>query len=173
MTDEASLRDYDSLNGFQTRGWGPALWHVLYMVAANYPPHPSGDDKNRLVNFIRSVWQNLPCGICRDNFTKNVRQGSPAEITPEIFESRNTMFQWVWNLHSAVNKALDKGPLPFTVEEAREFVETFRASKCMKKPGKSEGGCDESVHPLLPKLCCTLHFTPSKPVNGVVVNTDE
>lgn len=162
--------DYNSRNGFQTRGWGPALWHILYVVAANYSPEPTPADKNRMINFIRSIWQSLPCGICRDNFTRNVRKGSPAEITPAVFENRDTMFRWVWTLHSSVNNALDKGPLPFDEAEARLFVETFRAGKCTKKPGKSEGGCDESIHPHLPKLCCTLHFTPSKEVNGVVVD---
>ena len=149
-----------SLNGLQTRAWGPAFWHVLYCTAANFPPNPSDSDKLRMVNFLFYFWQSLPCGECRKNFSRNTAMGSPAEIHMGIFESRKTLFAWVHTMHDTVSRALGKGSLPFTLQESQDFIESLRA-KCHQPSGNmatGETGCHDALNGV--KMQLTLRFAP-------------
>lgn len=166
--------NYDSREGLQTRAWGPAFWHVLYCVAANYNPTPSDEDKSRIIEFIRSFWKALPCGACRENFKRNVSPSSPAALTERVFDDRESLFDWVYTLHKTVNSALGKGELPFTRKEARDFIEVFRA-RCNPPNRRNsftsltspepEKGCNDPLHTPY-RLQCTLHFTEARDGEG-------
>ena len=132
--------------GLQPSAWGPAFWHVMYCVAGNYNPTPTGKDKQRAVAFVRSIYHSPPCSACRDNFARHTVPGSPAALTEDVFASRKSFVAWVYALHSEVSVSVKGHPLPFGLADAWNRIESIR-SRCN----------DPSPH--RPVAQCVLSFT--------------
>ena len=115
--------DLDSRNGFLTTVWGPSLWMTLHTISMNYPSKPTPTQKAQYKTFFDSLRHVLPCGKCRDNLVANfITTG----YTDAVFESRDTLSKWVYELHACVNTMLGKStPLSYT--EMRHTFENFRA----------------------------------------------
>ena len=110
-----------------TTAWGPSLWHVLYMTAANSPVTMSGKDRHRFLHFLKSIQATLPCRICRDNFWRNALQ---AGFDRHVFRDRESFFTFIYDMHNEVTKDTKKRPLPFSRDDARRTYEGFRAAAC-------------------------------------------
>lgn len=59
------------------RLWGPAGWKFLDKVAHGYPDRPTGRDKLKMLEFLRSLGHVLPCARCRDSYVGFVEKYPP------------------------------------------------------------------------------------------------
>ena len=65
---------YSSNDGMLTTVWGPGMWHYLHTMSFNYPVAPTCDEKRHYQRFVLSLQHVLPCGKCRRNLTRTLRQ---------------------------------------------------------------------------------------------------
>ena len=154
FTDE----DYKSKDGMLTYIWGPPLWHVLHTMSFNYPNNPTREQKNNYKNFIYSLKNVLPCGACRENLKKNLRD---CKLTEDAIKNRKNFSKWLYRLHEKVNKMLGKES-GLTYEDVRNTYENFRA-RCYKNPIKNvkiEDGCTNPVTGVKSK--CVLVIVPKE-----------
>jgi len=163
-----SQDDYKSNDGMLTSIWGPPLWHVLHTMSFNYPVEPSIDQKKHSRDFIINLKHVLPCGKCRENLKKNIKE-LPLHI--KHMESRATFSKYVYDLHELVNKMLGKRS-GLSYEEVKDRYEHFRA-RCLTEPVKKsiENGC---VKPLYGKKSkCVMKIVPyDVKCETLVINKD-
>jgi hypothetical protein len=132
-------KDTKSGDGMLTTVWGPSLWHVLHTMSFNYPTNPTREQKKYFRDFILNLVHVLPCKYCRDNLVKNFKA---LPLTHSDMENRNTFSKYVYHLHEAVNKMLDK-PSTLSYCDVRERYEHFRA-RC-NVTTQVEKGCTEPL----------------------------
>ena len=82
--------------------WGPAAWEFLHTVAFAYPEKPSSEDKSAAKNFVESFACILPCVVCKQHFSENIKE------LPLNVASRKDFFEWTVRLHNMVNVKLNK-----------------------------------------------------------------
>lgn len=84
--------------------WGPALWRIFHVLAANYPQDNSPSVLNKYKasarQFFYALRDLLPCPTCREHYSKLLTQSPPQ------LETSESMKQWVLDLHNAVNERL-------------------------------------------------------------------
>lgn len=140
---------YDSGQGFCTSIWSGPLWHVLHTISFNYKVHPSPGDKRHYYRFMQSLGNVLPCGACRRNYRKNLREMGFS--MDRDLKSRNTFSRFVYRLHRRVQRMTTPSPAPAwqrdlpPFEAVRETYECFRATSCGTggAGGVKEKGCTE------------------------------
>ena len=141
MSARKRKTDYESPEGFSSRFWGPGLWNFLHTVSFNYPVKPTREDRTRYMEFIRSLRWVLPCGICRRNYSRNLKS---AGFGLAAMKDRHTFSRFVYRLHKEV------GFKGCSYYRMRDNYETFRAKpKCRKR-------CDSRV-----PSRCVLHCIPA------------
>lgn len=126
-----TAKDFSSGDGFVTKLWGPAAWHLLHTISFNYPVNPTNEDKKNYRNFILSLQNVLPCKYCRMNLKKNFKQ---LPLTMKTMKNRDSFSRYVYRLHELVNRMLKKKS-GLSYCDVRERYEHFR-SRCTedKKP---------------------------------------
>lgn len=158
-----TMKDYNSNDGMLTTVWGPGTWHFLHTMSFNYPVAPNTTQKRKYRDFVLSLRDVLPCGKCRKNLTKNLRE---LPLRRGHMKSRATFSKYVYNLHEKVNKMLGKSS-GLSYADVRDRYEHFR-SRCNDKhppadvPAhpKKESGC---THPMYGKKSkCILKIVPSE-----------
>ena len=82
--------------------WGPHFWFMLHTISFNYPLYPTNKDKRHYKTFIDSLQYVLPCGKCRKNFRRNLRE------MPPILTSRKAFVYWLIDFHNEVNSMTGK-----------------------------------------------------------------
>ena len=127
--------DFDSNDGFLTYVWGPSLWMTLHTVSFNYPCHPTTQQRKQYKHFFDSLQHVLPCGACRDNLVSNL---SSTKYCDSVFQNRETLSKWVYDLHKCVNTMLGK-KTKLSYEDVRHTYENFRA-RCSLSNGLVGGG---------------------------------
>ena len=153
-----SKKDFSSNDGMLTSVWGPSLWHTLHVMSFNYPVKPTKKNKADYKRFINCLRCTLPCGKCRKNLKKNLKE---VPLKEKDLKNRESFSRWVYNLHELVNKMLNKKS-GLTYEEVRERYEHFR-SRCTEDKKKvkllmEEAGC---VKPLYGKKSkCLIRIVP-------------
>ena len=150
--------DYNSGDGMMTSVWGPPLWHTLHTISFNYPTKPTKEQKKNYYKFYSNLQNVLPCKYCRDNLAKNLQKHP---LTMNVFENRETLSRWVYELHEVVNKMLGKDS-GLSYEDVRDRYEYFRA-RCIVNPKeqvnvKKEKGCTEPLYGVKSK--CILNIVP-------------
>lgn len=120
-----SREEYESGNGMMTAIWGPSTWHLLHTASFNYPLHPTQLQKKQYRQFILHLQFVLPCGKCRENFKKNIRE---LPLDWKHMKSRKTFSTYIYNLHELVNKMLGKTS-NLSYHAVRDRYEHFR-SRC-------------------------------------------
>ena len=151
-------KQYNSNDGMMTSVWGPGAWHFIHTISFNYPIHPSCIEKCQYRDFILSLENILPCGKCRINFKKNLKN---LPLTWKHMKNRATFSKYVYKLHELVNKMLGKSS-GISYQDVRERYEHFRA-RCStlsdsESSGQVEDGCTE---PLVgAKSKCILQIIP-------------
>lgn len=166
--------DYSSRQGMVTDVWGPAAWMFLHTMSFNYPVHPTADQKRQYRTFILGLQYTLPCGKCRENLKKNLRQ---MPLTIGHMESRETFSRYMYRLHEKINRMLGK-PSGLSYEQVRDRFEQFRsrcnsntnslmdtrspASQGTRSPASQgvvgERGCTEPLAGIKKK--CVIHIVP-------------
>lgn len=84
--------------------WGPHAWIFLHSITLNYPKEPSDEDKKIYVKFFEDLQYILPCEKCSYNYRRHLKD-YPIK---DALETRETMVQWLINIHNEVNKELNK-----------------------------------------------------------------
>ena len=123
-------------NGMQTNVWGPPAWLFLHCIAANYTP----DKAYGYMTFFKSLKYVLPCGACRKNYTRILKEVLP--LKKSVFKNRETFMLWLFMLHNQVQRDIyantlnvkDRPKYKDTHEDflnTVRFYEQFRA-KCTK-----------------------------------------
>ena len=120
-----SEEDYNSNDGMLTTVWGPSLWHTLHTMSFNYPVNPTAKNKREYKQFIYGLRCTLPCGKCRKNLKKNLRD---LPLRMKDLKNRDTFSRWMYKLHELVNKMLHKKS-NLTYDQVRDRYEHFR-SRC-------------------------------------------
>jgi hypothetical protein len=152
-------KDYESNDGMLTTIWGPSLWHTLHVMSFNYPVKPTKKNMKDYKRFINCLRCTLPCGKCRKNLKKNLKD---LPLKDKDLRSRRAFSLWVYKLHELVNKMLKKKS-NLTYDQVRDRYEDFR-SRCTleekkKREKKKEDGC---VNPLYGKKSkCLIRIVPS------------
>jgi hypothetical protein len=143
---------------------------MLHTISFNYPVSPSCDEKKQYRDFILNLKEVLPCGKCRENLKKNLKQ---FPLTLKHMKSRNTFSHYIYCLHEKVNKMLKKES-GLTYDNVRERYEHFRARCALpvddlksqlsledlstKDLSTKEKGCTEPIYGKKSK--CILHIVP-------------
>jgi len=152
-------KEFGSKNGFQTRVWGPPAWVFLHFISLNY------DEKRSrgYFQFFNSLKHVLPCGKCRDNYTKIITKG-PLKLKMKILENRKTLNFWLFKVHNKVQRDIyartkKKNDIPpfnnntSSFYKAMKIYEKYRAV-CHKK----SYGCIKPVKGI--KKCAQINIVP-------------
>jgi len=156
-TKTFSKKDYNSKDGMLTSVWGPSFWHTLHVISFNFPVSPSKKDKKDYREFIMSLKNILPCGICRKNLTKNLKT---CPLTNTDLKSRDNFSKWMYNLHELINKMLNKTS-NLTYNDVKDRYENFR-SRCTIdiKIKNKEDGCTSPLYGK--KAKCLIRIVPDE-----------
>ena len=160
--------DFASGDGMLTSVWGPSLWHYLHTMSFNYPVNPTGKQKKAYKSFVYNMRYVLPCGYCRKNLKKNLKE---LPLKEKDLKNRHRFSLWVYKLHEHINKMLGKKS-GLTYEQVRERYEHFRARctlsldskakivkiKKKRKTRKKEKGCVEPLYGKKSK--CVIKIVP-------------
>jgi hypothetical protein len=95
-------------DGFPTHVWGPGLWRLIHIMAANYPLTFDPERAKGYHAFFESLKHTLPCKECRAGYTAFITSEGPLKLRPELFADRDSLFKWTTQLHDAVNAKLHK-----------------------------------------------------------------
>ena len=78
--------------------WGPALWHVLHVIAKSFPDKPNINDKNIAYQLVKYLATILPCEKCQKHYMSNFTKFPPKLGTGREF------FCWTVKIHNQVNR---------------------------------------------------------------------
>lgn len=155
-----SSANYNSNNGMLTYVWGPPKWFYLHTMSFNYPVNPTKEQKKWTRLYVESLQYTLPCGACRENLKKNLKQH---KLTATALKNRANFSRWMYELHELVNRMLGKES-GLTFEEVRDQFEHFRAQCGSAKPKRTvEKGCTKQ----------TVGYVKSKCVLSIVPKTSQ
>ena len=101
MSDNINIESF----GLLTAVWGPPTWDSLHCITFGYPEKPSDENKKDYFAYFKILSKVLPCCECREHYTEHISKGD-TKLTPAVFESRDTLTLWLYNLHCAVNKKM-------------------------------------------------------------------
>lgn len=112
-------RAFLSRDGFAPELWGPGLWLLMTIVAANYPLQPTSSDATHYFTFYYNLQYILPCRSCREEYRKMIlgKVDPSLKLTLGMFRqkkgarlgsSRKAVFRWIVQVHNVVNRRLGK-----------------------------------------------------------------
>lgn len=153
-TGRFTRRDYRSGNGMMTTIWGPPMWHVLHTMSFNYPVNPSAEDKTNYREFVNSLKHVLPCGKCRMNLRRNLRE---VPLKQRDLASRDAFSRWMYKFHEHVSRMLGKES-GLSYNAVRDRYEHFRA-RCVAPTPLVEAGCTGKMG-ARKKSKCVLKIVP-------------
>lgn len=93
-------------NGLLTSIWGGNTWESLHCITFAYPDEPTEEDKQHYKTYFLILKYILPCCTCRKHYTEHTAVGGKYEINDDVFESRNSLTLWLFNLHNCVDESL-------------------------------------------------------------------
>jgi len=118
-------------NGLITKIWGPAMWMSLHSISFGYPVLPSKEDKENYKKYFESIGNVLPCIHCKKSYNMFIKEGD-TKLTDDVFESRESLTNWVYKIHQAVNNKLNVDYC-VSFSELQNKYETFRVGDDEKK----------------------------------------
>lgn len=126
---DGKLTDDNANNGLISKIWGPGLWIGMHSITFGYPVKPSDEQKQKYRQFFTLIGDVLPCRYCRESYTSFITEGN-VKITDKVFENRDSITKWLYDLHEEVNKKLGVD-YRITYDDVVSKYESFRA-KCKK-----------------------------------------
>mmetsp|Transcript_5890 Transcript_5890/g.36506 ORF Transcript_5890/g.36506 Transcript_5890/m.36506 type:complete len:188 (+) Transcript_5890:293-856(+) len=100
---------------------GRSTWTLLHTLAAQFPEHPTKQQKKDAKTLLDVLTRIYPCGECAHHFQKLVREHPP------VVESGDEFARWMCEVHNVVNVRLHKP--------------TFNCERVQARWGKLD--CDE------------------------------
>ena len=126
-------------NNLRSAEWGPYGWKFIHCVGFGYPDNPTPEDKTKYKTFFETIGYILPCVSCRTSYQKHISDG-PCKISEQVFDSRDNVTRWLYNLHNCVNSAIQV-KFKLTYEQMVENYKKFRVdceesgnSLCEQRP---------------------------------------
>lgn len=96
--------------------WGPFAWYIIHSLAYHY----IDNQREKYVQFYRSLQQVLPCEVCRNHYGSMIAR---AQYVPESNTGRETIHQWTVNMHNEVNRRLNKRVV--SIQESTQLYQTI------------------------------------------------
>ena len=131
------LRGGDDHNGFSSSCFGPIFWHTWHILSRNYLPKKKHD----YILWLKGFMATLPCKPCRVNLPARLQEvgyNIDDHASNAVYDSRQQYTEFVYNVHNAVNEAINK-PKPYpSLNDVIRYYEQFRAKTCSQK---EEVGC--------------------------------
>jgi FAD-linked sulfhydryl oxidase len=93
--------------GMSPSVWGPLFWTTMHIVSLGFPTNPTDDEKEAASAFFSSLQFMIPCPICKEHYASFLK-GMPIAT-----QSRDTLINWVFDLHNKVNQQLGKPAISF------------------------------------------------------------
>lgn len=133
------MKKLENKNGFQTKVWGPSAWLFLHCVAQNYDPNKVGMKKG-YHEFFKNIEHVLPCGKCRENYSKIVSSCDKRyKFDYSKLASRKALSYWLFlvhnkvqsDIHAKTKKQSDEPMYKNTLKDfykSYKFYENFRAN---------------------------------------------
>ena len=84
--------------------WGPKLWHIMHNLSYNYKLNPDKKEKFIYINFYFSLYELIPCPICKNFYGKFLNSIDK----DQMFYNKFTLMNKINILHNLVNKKLGK-----------------------------------------------------------------
>ncbi|KAG0458532.1 hypothetical protein HPP92_023303 [Vanilla planifolia] len=85
---------------------GRATWILLHTVAAQFPDHPTRQQRQDAKELMSILSRLYPCKECADHF-KEVLKANPVQAG-----SQDEFSQWLCHVHNVVNRSLGKRIFP-------------------------------------------------------------
>lgn len=85
---------------FDPNIWGPHAWFFLETIVMSYPIDPTEKDKLNFKSFFYTLQFIIPCNKCRVNYNIHLKK---YPLTKKVLENRDNLFQWIVNMHNAVD----------------------------------------------------------------------
>ncbi|CAA7404235.1 unnamed protein product [Spirodela intermedia] len=85
---------------------GRCTWTLLHTIAAQYPEHPTRQQKRDAKELMVIISRLYPCKECADHFKEILR------ANPVLAGSREELSQWLCHVHNVVNRSLGKPIFP-------------------------------------------------------------
>jgi len=106
---------------------GRATWTLLHTVAAQYPEHPSRQQKQDAKHLIEILTRMYPCEECRYHF-RDIVKSNPPRVS-----SRDEFSRYVCRLHNIVNMSLGKPSFNCGILDQRWGSLDCEGSSCVVK----------------------------------------
>ncbi|XP_043708422.1 FAD-linked sulfhydryl oxidase ERV1 [Telopea speciosissima] len=92
---------------------GRSTWTLLHTIAAQFPDHPTRQQRRDVKELMDILSRIYPCKECADHF-KQVLRASPVQAG-----SQAEFAQWLCHVHNVVNRSLGKPNFPCQRVDAR------------------------------------------------------
>lgn len=105
--------------------WGPALWNILHhsVERIGLPLNKLPNEESRIwLNLLNSLRFSLPCPQCKKHYTAYLLSH------PIVSFKKDTIRQWLYNIHSNVNTILNKSN-DITLEQLEIYRQPFEFTK--------------------------------------------
>ncbi|MEM0353978.1 MAG: Erv1/Alr family FAD-linked sulfhydryl oxidase [Thermoplasmata archaeon] len=112
-------------NGLLTKIWGGSGWFFNHAITFGYPKNPTEQQKKEYRDYFLSLGKVLPCKFCRDSYQNIITTGDTM-LTDEVLSNRETLTQWFYRVHEAVNKKIGIN-YGITYQDLINKYESFRA----------------------------------------------
>lgn len=97
-----NIQNMQNRRNLDPKIWGEWFWMSMYSVSYSYPSNPSSKEIMSAKEYFLSLQFLLPCGDCRDEYKKIVKQ---IQLQHHLL-SRGDLLSWVNKVHNAVNASL-------------------------------------------------------------------
>ncbi|OVA17095.1 Erv1/Alr [Macleaya cordata] len=92
---------------------GRATWTLLHTLGAQYPDHPTKQQRKDVKELMAILCRIYPCKECADHFKEVLR------VNPVQAGSQAEFSQWLCHVHNVVNRSLGKLVFPCQRVDAR------------------------------------------------------
>nr|XP_010909084.1 FAD-linked sulfhydryl oxidase ERV1 isoform X1 [Elaeis guineensis] len=112
-TDAASPMKEKSAIPLTKEELGRSTWTLLHTIAAQFPDHPTRQQKHDVKELMVILSRLYPCKECADHF-KEILKANPVQAG-----SQAEFSQWLCHVHNIVNRSLGKLTFPCNRVNAR------------------------------------------------------
>lgn len=146
----------DTNNDLLTKIWGPHFWISLHSVTFGFPDKPTSIQKTQYKKYFELVGDVLPCHYCRNSYKKFISYGS-TKLTDKVFENKNSLTKWLYDIHNAVNRKL-------SVDYGVSYDDVVKKYETYKSDCNTHIDQDNDIGCVIPSVMNTTPITDIKDV---------
>jgi hypothetical protein len=95
---------FSEKNSSDPKLWGVHLWQFLHYSVKKFPEHPNQIEISLMKSWISSLPIIIPCETCKRHYKEYI----DASNLDSVCSSRMTLFNFMVDIHNAVNTRLGK-----------------------------------------------------------------